>query len=162
MRAVCAGTRRDGTPCTANAPAGERYCYHHDPARAQERRESARRAATLKHSSLAKDLREMREFVWELLEYALSGRLPAGVGKRLAEVVQLLQCFLRAAELEMRAAEEPLRADLDVRGLREQVLRRVEELEERERGREEILSKMVPAMEARGYDTGAVRAVMGG
>jgi hypothetical protein len=31
--------------------------------------------------------------------------------------VQLLQCYLRAAVLEMRAAEEPLRSDLDVIGL---------------------------------------------
>ena len=76
--------------------------------------------------------------------------------------MQLLQCYLRAAELEMRAAEEPLKADLDVAGLKAQVLRRIEELEERERKREEILSRLVPEMEARGYDTAAVRAVMGG
>jgi hypothetical protein len=37
----------------------------------------------------------------------------------------LLQCYLRAAELEMRAAEEPLRSDLDVEGIEAQVLRRI-------------------------------------
>jgi len=37
----------------------------------------------------------------------------------------------------MRAAEEPLRSDLDVAGLKEQVLGRIEELEKREREREE-------------------------
>jgi hypothetical protein len=68
--------------------------------------------------------------------------------------VQLLPCYLRAAELEMRAAEEPLRSDLDVAGLKAQVLTRIEELEAREREREEVLSELVPAMEARGYDTG--------
>ncbi len=62
----------------------------------------------------------------------------------------------------MRAAEEPLRSDLDVAGLKAQVLGRIEELEAREREREEILSELVPAMEARGHDTGAVKAVMGG
>lgn len=62
----------------------------------------------------------------------------------------------------MCAVEEPLKADLDLRGLREQVLRRIEELEEREREREEILAKLVPAMEARGYETGALRPVVGG
>ena len=46
--------------------------------------------------------------------------------------------------------------------LREQVLRRIEELEEREREKEEILAKLVPAMEARGYETGALRPVVGG
>jgi uncharacterized protein (UPF0335 family) len=62
----------------------------------------------------------------------------------------------------MRAAEEPLRSDLDVAGLKAQVLGRIEELEAREREREEILSELVPAMEARGYDAAAVKAVMGG
>jgi len=76
--------------------------------------------------------------------------------------VQLLQCYLRAAELEMRAAEEPLRGNLDAAGLRAQVLGRLEELEAREREREEILSELVPAMEERGYDTEAVKAVLGG
>jgi hypothetical protein len=63
---------------------------------------------------------------------------------------------------EAYAAEEPLKADLDVARLKAEVLERIEELEEGEREREEILSKLVPAMEARGYDTGAVKAVMGG
>jgi len=49
----------------------------------------------------------------------------------------------------MRAAEEPLRSDLDVAGLKAQVLGRIEILEEREREREEILSELVPAMETR-------------
>jgi uncharacterized protein (UPF0335 family) len=62
----------------------------------------------------------------------------------------------------MRAAEEPLRSNLDVKGLREQVLGRIEELEAREREREEILSELVPVMEVRGYDAGAVKAVMSG
>ena len=62
----------------------------------------------------------------------------------------------------MRTAEEPLTPNLDGAGLRAQVLRRIEELEEREREREEILSELVPAMEVRGYDTGDVKAVLGG
>ena len=76
--------------------------------------------------------------------------------------MQLLQCYLRAAELEMRAAEEPLGSDLGVAGLKAQVLGRIEELEARKREREEILSELVPAMEAWGHDAGAVKAVMGG
>jgi uncharacterized protein (UPF0335 family) len=73
--------------------------------------------------------------------------------------VQLLQCYLSATELEMRAAEKPLKSDLDMAGLDVQVLGRIEELEAREREREEILSELVPAMEGRGYDAGAVKAV---
>jgi len=62
----------------------------------------------------------------------------------------------------MRAAEEPLRSNLDVAGLKSQVLGRIEELEAREREREELLSELVPAMEARGHDTVAVKEVIGG
>jgi hypothetical protein len=55
--------------------------------------------------------------------------------KRLAEVARLLfRVYLRAAELEI-AAEEPLRSDLDAKGLKAQVLGRIEELEARERER---------------------------
>ena len=50
--------------------------------------------------------------------------------------------------------------DLDVRGLRSQVLGRIEVLEEQEREREELLAELIPAMESQGYDTGEVRAVM--
>ena len=57
-------------------------------------------------------------------------------------------CYPRAAELEMRATEESLRSDLDVNEIKAKVLRRIEELEARERGREmeQILSELVPAM----------------
>jgi hypothetical protein len=74
----------------------------------------------------------------------------------------LPQCYLRAAELKMRADEEPVRSDLDVKGINAQVHGRIEELVVREREREEILSGLVPAMEGRGYDAGAVKVVMGG
>jgi hypothetical protein len=62
----------------------------------------------------------------------------------------------------MWAAEGPLRSDLDVAGLKAHILEQIEELEKREREREELLSELVPALEERGYDTGAVRAMMGG
>jgi hypothetical protein len=163
---VCSGTKRNGEPCTLPAMAGSSWCWNHDPARAEERRESARRAATMKHSSIGRELREVRELIWELLGILLSERLPFSVKIELQNVVQLLQCYLRAAELEMRAAEEPLKSDLDVAGLRAQVLERIEVLEEREREREEllaeVLSEFVPAMEARSFATGAVKAVLGG
>ena len=40
----------------------------------------------------------------------------------------------------MRAAEEPLKGNLDVAGLKAQVLERIEVLEEREREREQLLA----------------------
>jgi hypothetical protein len=57
--------------------------------------------------------------------------------------------------LEIRAAEEPLRSGLDVKGIKAQVLRRIEKLEERE----DLLSEILPEMEARGHDMGGDRWV---
>jgi hypothetical protein len=91
-----------------------------------------------------------------------AGRLPATVRKRLAEVVHLLQCYLRAGELGMRAAEESLRSDLDVKGLRAQVLGRIEELEEQEREKEELLAGVAAVAEEHGLDAGPLKAVLGG
>jgi hypothetical protein len=68
-------------------------------------------------------------------------------------VVELLQCHLRAAELEIRAVGEPFRSGLDVAGSKAQVLWRIEELHAREREREELVAEFVPAMESRGYET---------
>jgi uncharacterized protein (UPF0335 family) len=66
-----------------------------------------------------------------------------------------------AAELEMRVAEEPLRSDLDVAGLKAQVLGRIEELEAREREREELMAEVTEMGEEHGLDTEALKAVMG-
>jgi hypothetical protein len=159
--ATCSGTKRDGSSCTLPAMAGSEWCWNHDPARAEERRRNTSRAATLKHSSVGKELREIRELILELLGVLLSDQLPVRVRKELQSVVQLLQCYLRAAELEMRVAEEPLKPDLDVAGLKEQILERIEVLEEQVRERQEIFSELIPAMEVRGYDTGVLKAVMG-
>ncbi len=160
--AVCQGSKRSGEPCTASALVGERFCYNHHPKHAEERKQSASHAASSKHSSIGKELREIRELILELLGVLLSDRLPVRVRKELQNIVQLLQCYLRAAELEMLAAEEPLKAGLDVVGLKAQVIERIEVLEEQERERQELLADLVPLMESRGYDTGAVKAVMGG
>jgi hypothetical protein len=68
--------------------------------------------------------------------------------------VRLLQRYLRVAELEMRAAEGCLRS----RPGRAQSakLKRIGELEEREREREEIQAELVPAMESKGVRYGGV------
>jgi hypothetical protein len=75
--------------------------------------------------------------------------------------VQLLQCFLRAVELEMRAADEPLSSDLDVKGLRAEVLERIETLERQEREREELLAGVASMAEEHGLDDGALKAALG-
>jgi hypothetical protein len=72
------------------------------------------------------------------------------------------QCYLRAAELEMRAAEEPLKSDFDAAGLKAQVLGRIEELERQERERKELLAELGQAMQAHGHDAETLKAMMTG
>jgi hypothetical protein len=62
----------------------------------------------------------------------------------------------------MRAAEEPLRSDLDVKGLRVQVLGRIETLEKQEREKELLLGEVTEIAEEHGPDVGPLRAVLGG
>lgn len=151
---VCAGTKRNGTACTLPAAQGSAFCWNHDPARAEERSRNASRAASAKHSSVAQELREIRELIWALLNVLVPDRLPYRVRKELQNIVQLLQCYLRAAELEMRGAEQPLEANLDVAGFKKQVLERIATLEEQEREREELLAGVTALAEEHGFDLG--------
>ena len=57
----------------------------------------------------------------------------------------------------MRAAEEPPKSDLDVAGLKAQVLERIEVLEEKERERQELLVKVTAMAEEHGLDAGRSR-----
>jgi nucleotide-binding universal stress UspA family protein len=98
----------------------------------------------------------------ELLGVLLADELPLRVRRELQNVVQLLQCYLRAVELEMRAAEEPLRGNLDVVGLKAQVLARIEVLEEQERKKEELLAQVDAVAEEHGLDVEPLKAVLGG
>jgi uncharacterized protein (UPF0335 family) len=62
----------------------------------------------------------------------------------------------------MRTAEESLQVDLDARGLKAQVLERIELLEERERERQALLKEVLTVAGEHGLDGGALKAVMGG
>ena len=75
MRAACQGTKRDGQPCTAGAMAGERWCYPHHPAYADERRRNASRAATLGNSKIGAEIRSTRLLVRDIVELTITNEL---------------------------------------------------------------------------------------
>ncbi len=52
----CAGIKRDGGQCTAIVNGSQTYCYQHDPARADERRRNASKAARSKPSKKLGDI----------------------------------------------------------------------------------------------------------
>ena len=61
----------------------------------------------------------------------------------------------------MRAAEVLLRSDLDLAGLKSQVLGRVEELEARERERKGLVAEITAIAVEHGFDVGTMKAVIG-
>src|SRR5215213_2798292 len=97
--AVCSGTKRDGQPCTSSATPGERWCYHHHPNYAEERRRNARRAAVIGNSKVGAEIKGVRLMVRDLVETTFSGDLHPTVKKRLTDIAQLLQVYCRLAEL---------------------------------------------------------------
>src|SRR5215217_5252606 len=108
---------------------GERWCYHHHPDYAEERRRNASRAATLGNSKVGAEIRSTRLMVRELLEVTVSGDLDPAFRKRLAEVVQLVQSYCRLAELEIAAGERPRAGDV---ALPEDTVQKVKEWAEGE------------------------------
>ncbi len=110
--ATCAGERRDGTACTTSVPVGTLYCYHHDPARAEERSRKASRAAKLKHDSIAKGIRKMHDDIHELIYLTATNELDPRVKSRLTEIVQLSQTYARLTELELAAGGKPERGSV--------------------------------------------------
>lgn len=109
---VCAGTKRNGTACTLPATQGSAFCWNHDPARAEERSRNAKRAATLKHDSVAKEIRGMREDIRELIHLTVNDELPAMARKKLTDMVQLSQTYARLTELELAAGGKPERGSV--------------------------------------------------
>jgi hypothetical protein len=45
----CQAITQEGTPCQAYALAGSDYCFHHDPARAAERRQARSKGGRARH-----------------------------------------------------------------------------------------------------------------
>jgi hypothetical protein len=99
-------------------------CYHHDPARDEERKRNASRATSAKHSKIDAELRDVRLMVRELVEQTISGELDLRVKKRLTEITQLIQSYCRLAELELAAGGRPRFSEPGEYGLPEDTARR--------------------------------------
>ena len=109
---TCRAKKRDGDPCTLPATQGSAWCWNHDPNRAEERSRNASRAASAKHSSVAQDMRELRNLVWELTVRMIKGTLNTRASVNMNRIIQLLQTYLRAAEIELASGKEPERGSV--------------------------------------------------
>ena len=68
----CAGTKRDGSPCTATVEPPQRYCWWHDPQNAERRRRAASRGGKSKANREVANLKaELRDLIAKVEDGAL-------------------------------------------------------------------------------------------
>jgi hypothetical protein len=117
----CSGIKRDGGRCTAIVVGSQTsYCYQHDPARAEERKRNASKAARSKPS---RELSGIKQRLSELADDVLEGRQDKGVA---TVASQVLNVYLRAVSVELKAREqmelierlEALEEQLELKGSR--------------------------------------------
>jgi hypothetical protein len=106
--AVCAGTKRDGSRCTATVEPPQTYCWWHDPANADERRRAASKAGKSRPN---RELAGIKAQLQDLARDVLAGDLETG---RAAVANQLINTRLRAIEQERKNREtEDLEARIE-------------------------------------------------
>jgi hypothetical protein len=96
----CAGTKRDGTPCTATVEPPQRFCWWHDPANADKRRRAASKAGKAKPN---RELASIKARLSDLADDVLTGAVDKGVA---AVASQILNVYLRAVSVELKAREQ--------------------------------------------------------
>ncbi len=99
MMVKCAGSKRDGSLCTATVEPPRRYCWWHDPAHAAQRRRNASRAGKSKPS---RELAAVKGQLQEMADLVLAGTLNRADA---AVAGQLLNVKLRALETERKWRE---------------------------------------------------------
>jgi hypothetical protein len=110
--ASCGAITANGNRCTARVRPGAEWCYNHDPARSQERKRNASRAAKSRGGGEITDLKAQLE---DLATDALEGKVERGVA---AVVNQIINTRVRLLEAERKIREQ------------EELVERLETLEE--------------------------------
>ena len=102
--ARCSGITRAGTACRGTPIDGSTYCYVHDPAYADERRRHGARGG--KRGGRGRPVAELANIkgrVEELVEGVLGGAVDRSDA---AVVAQLLNVYVRAVSVELKAREQ--------------------------------------------------------
>jgi hypothetical protein len=98
--AQCAGTKRNGSPCTVSVEVEQEYCWWHSPVNAQARQQAASRGGKAKANPLTRTLHRQLE---KLAEDVAAGALAP---YKAAVIVQALNTRIRLVEVERRIAEQ--------------------------------------------------------
>jgi hypothetical protein len=104
LLARCSGITQAGTACKGIPIEGSSYCYVHDPAHAEDRRRHGQRGGKRggrgrPQADLAEVKRRLHDLVEDVLEGAVDRSDAAVVG-------QLLNTFIRAVSVELKAREQ--------------------------------------------------------
>lgn len=111
---------------------GTRWCWHHHPALAEERRRNASRAAAIGNSKVGAEIKGVRLMVRDLVEATVSNELHPMVKKRLTDIVGLLQSYCRLAEHELATGGRPRFSEPGEYGLPEETAQKAKEWAEKE------------------------------
>ena len=96
----CSAIKGNGERCRGIAATGSDYCPAHDPARAEERKRAASKAARARHDP---EIRELKELLKDLYGAVLEGRVERAAA---AVANQVANTRLRALEVERRIREQ--------------------------------------------------------
>jgi hypothetical protein len=100
----CLGTKRDNSPCTVSVEPPKTYCWWHDPANAEARKQAAARGGKRAGRGRPQaELGDIKQRLSDLAEDVLEGRQDKGVA---AVASQVLNVYLRAVSVELKAREQ--------------------------------------------------------
>jgi predicted RNA-binding Zn ribbon-like protein len=100
----CLGTKRDNSPCTVTVEPPKTYCWWHDPANAETRKQAAARGGKRAGRGRPQtELANIKQRLSELADEVLAGEVDKGVA---AVASQVLNVYLRAVSVELKAREQ--------------------------------------------------------
>jgi predicted RNA-binding Zn ribbon-like protein len=100
----CPGTKRDNSPCTVSVEPPQTYCWWHDPANADARKQAAARGGKRAGRGRPQaELSDIKRRLSDLADDVLEGRQDKAVA---AVASQVLNVYLRAVSVEMKLKEQ--------------------------------------------------------
>lgn len=99
----CLGTKRDNSPCTVTVEPPQTYCWWHDPANADKRKQAAVRGGKRGGRGRPQaELVNIKQRLSDLADDVLKEKVDKGVA---AVASQILNVYLRSIELERKIKE---------------------------------------------------------
>jgi hypothetical protein len=102
--AQCRGSKRDGSQCTATVNSPQSYCWWHDPANAQQRKNAARKGG--RRAGRGRPMAELATLKAQLSDLYTSVLTDMVDPKAGAVCAQITNAQIRITEVELRVREQ--------------------------------------------------------